>query len=338
VEKVVTRFRQTFRYDLLIRRYLCGRPAPFRSVRDLRLVPARCSGESGAPEGCSSPWLPADDSVTPWSLSPSPGLFPATWPRPVLSRAPPPNPIAAGPDGKRVLSRGGVADHEVTPKAPLTGSGCREYSCGGFGGGHSHFLLHAPDLLLGSGPGPFSCTFRPRRRRSERLAPARSDDALNAAIPRKALAAQAGRGLKHRGRPEPLGVGVRGPQPPGKEAFEFGPDLLLRRSVCAAGRPVRSQVSRCMRLSGSDRDFPALTGRSGTQRARLLRFRTTDGSGVAIDRRLHSFLAYGPPSNKQERIRYPPVNTCRPLANVLSVGYLTPRAGPCGAGTGRHGA
>lgn len=47
---------------------------------------------------------PADDSVTPWSSSPSPGLLPATWPRPVLSQAPPPNPIAAEPDGRRVLS------------------------------------------------------------------------------------------------------------------------------------------------------------------------------------------------------------------------------------------
>jgi hypothetical protein len=52
--------------------------------------------------------LPADDSVTPWSSSP----FPATWPRPVLSQAPPVNPIAAEPDGRRVLSRGGAADHE----------------------------------------------------------------------------------------------------------------------------------------------------------------------------------------------------------------------------------
>jgi hypothetical protein len=32
--------------------------------------------------------LPADDSLTPWSSSPSPGLFPATWPRPVLALAP----------------------------------------------------------------------------------------------------------------------------------------------------------------------------------------------------------------------------------------------------------
>ena len=56
--------------------------------------------------------LPADDSVTPWSSPPSPGPFPATRPRPVLSQTPPPNPIAAEPYGGRVLSRGGEADHE----------------------------------------------------------------------------------------------------------------------------------------------------------------------------------------------------------------------------------
>jgi hypothetical protein len=39
---------------------------------------------------------------------------------------------------------GGIADHEVTPQAPLTGSGCREHCHGGFGGGHPHFLPHAP--------------------------------------------------------------------------------------------------------------------------------------------------------------------------------------------------
>jgi uncharacterized protein len=41
-------------------------------------------------------------------------------------------------------------------------------------------------------------------------------------------------------------------------------DLVLRRSVCAAGQPACTQVSWCIGLSGSDRDFPALTGRSGT--------------------------------------------------------------------------
>ena len=62
---------------------------------------------------------------------------------PCPAQTPPPNPTAAEPDGRRVLSRGGVADHEVTPQAPLTGSGWREYSYGGFGGGHPHFQPHA---------------------------------------------------------------------------------------------------------------------------------------------------------------------------------------------------
>ena len=39
------------------------------------------------------------------------------------------------------------------------------------------------------------------------------------------------------------------------------------RSVCGAGQPAGPQVSRCIGFSG-DRKFPALTVRSGTQRAR----------------------------------------------------------------------
>ena len=45
-------------------------------------------------------------------------------------------------------------------------------------------------------------------------------------------------------------------------------DRLLGRPVCAAGQPASMQVSRCIGLSGSDRKFPGLPGRSGTQRAR----------------------------------------------------------------------
>ena len=58
-------------------------------------------------------------------------------------------------------------------------------------------------------------------------------------------------------------------------SLETGSDHQLGRSVCVAGRPACPQVSRCIGLSGSDRKFPALTGRSGTQRARRLRPRTT---------------------------------------------------------------
>ena len=58
------------------------------------------------------------------------------------AQTPPPNPTAAGPDGRRVLSRVGIADHAVTPQAPWTGSGWREHSYGGFGGGNPHFHPH----------------------------------------------------------------------------------------------------------------------------------------------------------------------------------------------------
>ena len=57
-------------------------------------------------------------------------------------------------------------------------------------------------------------------------------------------------------------------------------DPLLRRSVCAAGRPACTQVSRCIGLSGSDREFPPLAGRSGTQRARHLGSRATVGTSA----------------------------------------------------------
>jgi hypothetical protein len=45
--------------NLLIRSSLCGHPDPFRTVRDLGRVLARCSCSSGFPEGCSPRWLPA---------------------------------------------------------------------------------------------------------------------------------------------------------------------------------------------------------------------------------------------------------------------------------------
>jgi hypothetical protein len=48
-----------FRLYLLTSRYLRGRPDPFRTVRDLGRIPARCSWPSGIPEGRSPRWLPA---------------------------------------------------------------------------------------------------------------------------------------------------------------------------------------------------------------------------------------------------------------------------------------
>ena len=45
--------------SLLIRRFLCGPPDSFGTVRDLGPFPARCSSPSGIPEGRSTRWLPA---------------------------------------------------------------------------------------------------------------------------------------------------------------------------------------------------------------------------------------------------------------------------------------
>ena len=57
-------------------------------------------------------------------------------------------------------------------------------------------------------------------------------------------------------------------------------DPLLRRPVCAAGQPAHPQVSQRIGLPGSDHNFPVLTGRSGTQRARRPGSRTTAGTSA----------------------------------------------------------
>ena len=76
---------------------------------------------------------------------------------PRLAQTPPPNPTAAEPDGRRVLSRVGAADHAVTPQAPWTGSGWREYSYGGFGGGHPNFHRQAERVMIQIGVTPCLC-------------------------------------------------------------------------------------------------------------------------------------------------------------------------------------
>ena len=61
---------------------------------------------------------------------------------------------------------------------------------------------------------------------------------------------------------------------------EVGSDLLLRRPACAAGQPAYPLVRRRIGLPASDRKFPPLTGRSGTQRARRLLSRTRPASSA----------------------------------------------------------
>jgi hypothetical protein len=145
--------------NLLIRSHPCGHPDPFRSVRDLGRVPARCSPESEELEGRSSAWLPAwlpaahdtghcDALVLVTNIGPSADEGTAPCP----AQTPPPNPTAAGPGDGRVLSRPSSRVHEpgsftevvaLRSQTGLTGSGSHRSSYGGFGGGHPHFHRHS---------------------------------------------------------------------------------------------------------------------------------------------------------------------------------------------------
>jgi hypothetical protein len=137
-----------------------SRPSAFQAGH----IPSSCE-----PCECYALWLVAADSG--WLLlllsaaGPGPHLrgLPGPVTAPCPAQAPPPNPIAAEPDGRRVLSRGGEADHAVTPQAPWTGSGCREHSYGGFGGGHPPFQPHVW-FPVPSQPTPDSCDTRGSRR------------------------------------------------------------------------------------------------------------------------------------------------------------------------------
>jgi len=110
----------------------------------------RLPSGAASTRNASLPLMPDTGPHGAQSSSPLPGLHWGT-DAPLRVQTPPPNPTAAGPDGRRVLSRVGAADHAVTPKAPWTGSGWREYSYGGFGGGHPPFRPHTfprPALFL----------------------------------------------------------------------------------------------------------------------------------------------------------------------------------------------
>jgi hypothetical protein len=78
--------------------------------------------------------------------------------------------------------------------------------------------------IPGSEPSPFSLHLPgiSSAPQSERLAPARSADAPNAVLPRKALAAQAGRGGSTGGDRSPRSGGPGGGSPREGEAFAFG--------------------------------------------------------------------------------------------------------------------
>ena len=56
-------------------------------------------------------------------------------------------------------------------------------------------------------------------------------------------------------------------------------DRLPERPVCAAGQPACRQMSRRVGLSGSDREFPVLTGRSGHAASTACSSRTSGAAG-----------------------------------------------------------
>jgi hypothetical protein len=105
-------------------------PQLARIVRVLCAVAGRCCQPLGAAVAVTV-------AVSPWSCShlrapPCPGPSP----EPDCCR---PRRQAGSVKGRRSRSR---SYHEVTPQAPLTGSGCHGHSYGGFGGGHPDFHLH----------------------------------------------------------------------------------------------------------------------------------------------------------------------------------------------------
>jgi hypothetical protein len=100
--------------NLLISRFPCGRPAPFRSVRDLKLVSAGCPCWSARCEGRSSAWLPAarDAGHRDALVLHQHRTFDRRGDRALSCSDPPPNPTAAVPGDGRVRSRPSSRVHE----------------------------------------------------------------------------------------------------------------------------------------------------------------------------------------------------------------------------------
>ena len=84
--------------------------------------------------------------------------------------------------------------------------------------------------------------------------------------------------------------------------------LLIRRSVCAAVQPARPQVSRCTGLSVSDHEYPALTGRSGTQRGGQSGTRSGNSAHPELDQ-VVELLGHGiVPASGEEHVQPPPAS------------------------------
>ena len=204
--------------------------APFRGCRPwargtVSGLAKRLPSGTALTRDASPPVVPDAGPRAPQSSSPLPGLHRGT-DRAAACPDPSPNPAAAGPDGRRVLSRVGAADHAVTPEAPWTGSGWREYSYGGFGGGHPPFHPHTfcrppylskLDYQLACMPSAAAAPGTCQMRRRLRSRPPRSIPALvSRRLPAAAAIGRPGPGragiqLRHRTWTDRLGTPITSP-------------------------------------------------------------------------------------------------------------------------------
>ena len=130
---------------------------PGRTHRDRAAHPARLgrppAGSGSPPSSPASPRATgaATNSPSSWDVKPRNmltqlgewarlGFFTRTGFGTYKLNTPPARP----PRQSRPTLNFAALDHEVTPQAPWTGSGWREHSYGGFGGGQPQFLPHAP--------------------------------------------------------------------------------------------------------------------------------------------------------------------------------------------------
>ncbi len=142
--------------DLSIRRSAGMRSYPRVTAITLGYLPHRA--RDGHATSVDSSWLP---SVPP-DRRQRDALVLAAISRPASGNPAEPRPgpgPSPEPDSCRTIRQTGSVKgrrsrSRVTPQAPLTGSGCREHSYGGFGGGHPHFYPHADDLRPSSPAGP----------------------------------------------------------------------------------------------------------------------------------------------------------------------------------------
>ena len=297
----------------LIRRFLCGHPDPFRSVRDLGLAVAHCSHPSGELQGRSFVWLPAwlpsvghhHALVLVTATGPFPGAVtaPGPVPGPSPGKSPGWNPKARASRsrpgrGEAHLVRGSVSSRQ---RRYSSYSSCAYVGSPSYPGAGSGLLIVSPLGLACSWlpVAPLEGTVKSDRREF----PQEMRSTLDRLWKRGTLPQRAGQipqpervfrfqpviCSRSRSTTDPKETAVirsfrRGAHPlaPGSKqpsamiSGDLTPhyDRLLRRTWATTLGPVRTQVSGHAEVSASDCQYPWLSASSGTQRARDLLIRS----------------------------------------------------------------